>query len=152
MTSPSTTSRNYARVLILLLGLFVFRVVAQLLMLNFDLPLLPSFDAWHSGLLPYPTLLTTQVAIIALCTSLCVRMYRTAITPRPKVGKTLLIVGSVYFVSMLLRLILGFTVLANHAWFAHPLPTFFHFVLAGFVLVLGHFHFTQTRVNHANPV
>ena len=46
----------------LLLGLFVFRVIAQLLVLNLNLPLLPPFDAWHSALLPYPTLVAAQIA------------------------------------------------------------------------------------------
>lgn len=135
----------------LLLGLFVFRVIAQLLVLNLNLPLLPPFDAWHSALLPYPTLVAAQIAIIAICTSLCVRMLRNAITPRKNLGTLLLIFGGIYFAVMLLRLTQGLTVLATHAWFAQHLPTVFHFVLASFVLVLGHFHFTQARGMYAHP-
>ncbi len=44
MTTNPTRSKNYARVLTLLLGLFALRVVTQLLVLNFDVPLLPSLD------------------------------------------------------------------------------------------------------------
>ena len=145
MTTNSIRSRNYARALTLLLGLFVFRVTAQLLSLNFDVAPLPSFDAWHSALLPYPLLVAAQFAIIALCSWLCIRMYRDAIIPRRKLGKILLVIGRVYFAAMLLRLTLGVTVLATHSWFSHHLPTLFHFVLASFVLLLGHFHFTQER-------
>jgi len=151
MPTNTTHSRNYARVLTVLLSLFVFRVGAQLLVLNFDIALLPSFDAWHSALLPYPLLVAVQLAIIALCGSLCMRMYHNTITPQRKLGKTLLVLGSLYFATMLLRLSLGLTLLATHSWFSHYLPTFFHFVLAGFVLVLGHFHFTQTRGDICKP-
>ena len=150
MTTNLTHSRNYAYVLSLLLALFVFRVTAQLLVLRFDIGFLPSFDAWHSALLPYPLLVGLQLTIIALCIFLCIRLYRGNITPQRKLGKTLLIFGSLYFSIMLLRLTLGLTVLASHAWFSHYLPAFFHFVLASFVLVLGHFHFTQTRGMYAN--
>jgi hypothetical protein len=150
MTTNPNHSRKYARVLTLLLGLFVFRVIAQFLVLKFDVPLLPSFDAWHSALLPYPLLVATQLAIIALCGSLCIRMYRNAISPHRKLGKALLILGSLYIAVMVLRLTLGFTLLATHSWFSHYLPTFFHFVLAGFVLVLGHFHFTKARGMYAS--
>lgn len=149
MTTHSTRSRNYARVLTLLLGLFVFRVTAQLLSMHFDVAPLPSFDAWHSALLPYPLLVAAQFAIIAVCFWLCIRMYRDAIIPRRKLGTALLVIGSIYFAAMLLRLTLGLTVLATHFWFSHHLPTLFHFVLASFVLLLGHFHFTQERETYA---
>lgn len=150
MTTQTIHSRNYSRVLILLLGLFVFRVIAQLLVLAFDVPLLASFDAWHSGLLPYPLLVAAQFAIIVLCASLCIRMFRNAIKPRKNLGTMLLIFGGVYFTVMLLRFTLGLTVLATQSWPSQYLPTLFHFVLASFVLVLGHFHFTRERGMYAN--
>ena len=41
---------------------------------------------------------------------------------------------------MVVRLMLGLTVLSSHYWFANHLPTFFHLVLASFMLVAGAFH------------
>lgn len=56
-------------------------------------------------------------------------------------GSVVLAVGSVYFGIMVLRLLLGATVLREQRWFASPLPTFFHLVLAAYLLVFGCFHF-----------
>ena len=52
MNSPA--SQRYAPWLWLLLGLFALRVVAQPLALQVDTQLLPRFESWHGGLLPYP--------------------------------------------------------------------------------------------------
>ena len=60
----SKPSQRYAPWLWLLLGLFALRVVAQPIALQVDTPLLPRFESWHSGLLPYPVLVITQVIIV----------------------------------------------------------------------------------------
>jgi hypothetical protein len=44
---------------------------------------------------------------------------------------------------MLVRLILGLTVLSGQRWFASPVPTLFHLVLAAYVLLFGHFHYVH---------
>jgi hypothetical protein len=41
---------------------------------------------------------------------------------------------------MLARLVLGATVLSSQRWFARPLPTIFHIVLATYLLLCGHYH------------
>jgi hypothetical protein len=57
------------------------------------------------------------------------------------VGLPVLVLAGVYFTSMLARLLLGATILHGQRWFASPLPTFFHLVLAAFLFLYGRFHF-----------
>ncbi len=41
---------------------------------------------------------------------------------------------------MVVRLVLGLTVMSSHYWFANHLPTVFHLVLASFMGITGAFH------------
>src|SRR6266849_6829304 len=54
----------------LLLGLFVLRVVGQMLVAFFRVSFLPPMGEWYSGLMSYPILLPVQWVIIALTGSL----------------------------------------------------------------------------------
>ena len=136
----STPSRRYAPWLWLLLGLFTIRVLAQPLALRVDAPLLPRFESWHSGLLPYPVLVLSQVTII-LWLSRTAWMFTTgSVAPRFRLGVVMMALGGVYFAAMVIRLLLGATVLRDERWFASPLPTVFHLVLAAYLLLYGHFH------------
>jgi hypothetical protein len=136
----SKPSRRYAPWLWLLLGLFTIRVLAQPIALRVDSPLLPRFESWHSGLLPYPMLVFTQV-IILLWLSRTAWVFTTGtIAPRFRVGIVTMGLGGVYFAAMVLRLLLGATLLSQQRWFASPLPTVFHLVLATYLILYGHFH------------
>lgn len=134
------SSRHYAPWLWLLLALFCFRVAAQPLALAGSASFLPSFDAWHSALLPYPWLLAAQILIIVVFAWTAWRFTRGDVAPRPGFGRFLVGLGSLYFGVMLLRLALGLTVLSSHPWFGKILPALFHLVLASFLLVVGVFH------------
>jgi hypothetical protein len=136
----SQPSQRYAPWLWLLLGLFVLRVIAQPLALQVDTPLLPRFESWHSGLLPYPVLVLTQLIIVLGLARTSRAFTSGAVVPRAGIGTAAIAFGSVYFVAMAARLVLGATALADQRWFASPLPTFFHLVLAAFLLLYGHFH------------
>ena len=136
----STPSRRYAPWLWLLLGLFTIRVLAQPIALRVDTPLLPRFESWHSGLLPYPVLVLSQAAIV-LWLSCTAWMFTTgAIAPRFRLGVVMMALGGVYFAAMVIRLLLGATVFGDDRWFASPLPTVFHLVLSAYLLLYGHFH------------
>jgi hypothetical protein len=135
------SSRDYARLLWLLLALFVIRVVAQPLALLTSAPFLPPFEAWHSGLLPYPALVAAQLLIIAWLARTAWRFSMATVTPSYRVGVSTLTIGAIYFGVMLLRLVLGLTILSSSRWFSSILPTVFHLVLASYLLVYGHFHF-----------
>ena len=67
------------------------------------------------------------------------------ILARRKLGVWLLALGGIYFSVMLFRLISGFTFAANHHWLGAHIPSFFHIVLASFVLLVGHFHYKNGK-------
>ena len=54
-----------------LLALFVGRVAGQLVVALDAAPFLPPMEEWQSGLLPYPVLLVSQVALIAGLAVIC---------------------------------------------------------------------------------
>ena len=146
------SSREYARWLWLLLALFIVRVIAQPLALLTSAPFLPPFEAWHSGLLPYPALVAAQLLIIAWLARTAWRFSNAAVTPSYRVGVSMLTLGAVYFAVMLLRLVLGLTILSSNRWFSSILPTVFHLVLASYLLVYGHFHFRHaSRADAVSP-
>jgi hypothetical protein len=129
-----------ALILLVLSGLFVFRVVAQLIQAWHPVAFLPSFEVWQSGALPYPILLMFQVAILWVCLRIVWRMFKGVVMPVPKKGRILLYLGGLYLVVMGIRLMIGLTVVPDHFWFGAVLPTIFHCVLATFMLVYGWYH------------
>ena len=142
-----TIPNKYAALLWILLFLFLFRVIAQLLTLFFPLPLIPDFAAWHSGVLPYWALLVIQLCIVIVLVGVTSKFSQGKIIPQRRLGYVWGGAGIAYFITMLARLILGLTLLNNSNWFSHHLPTFFHLVLATFMLVVAHFHLTQVRTS-----
>ena len=143
------SSRDYARLLWLLLALFVIRVIAQPLALLTSAPFLPPFEAWHSGVLPYPALVAAQLLIIAWLAHTASRMSKGSVSPSYRVGVTMLTLGAIYFGVMLMRLVLGLTILSSSRWFSSVLPTVFHLVLSSYLLVYGHFHFRHASRGEA---
>jgi hypothetical protein len=134
-------SARYAPWLWLLLALFVVRVIAQPLSLLTNSPYLPPFDAWQGSGLPYPMLLGAQLLIIAFMARTATRFGRGDVTPRYRLGVWMLVLGSVYFLTMFFRLLLGLTVFRESRWFSAYLPTTFHLILAAWLLLFGDFHF-----------
>ena len=134
-------SRRYAFGLWLLLLLFAVRVIAQPLALVFDSALLPSFESWHSATLPYGLLLASQIAILLVLGWTAWRLMVGDLKPRRGIGTLALAFGGVYFAAMVARLELGLTTLSHVRWFASPIPTAFHLVLASWMLLYGRFHY-----------
>lgn len=143
------SSREYARWLWLLLALFIVRVIAQPLALLTSAPFLPPFESWHSGVLPYPALVAAQLLIIAWLARTAWRFSSGDVTPSYRVGISMLTMGAVYFAIMLVRLVLGLTILSSNRWFSSILPTVFHLVLASYLLLYGHFHFRHASCAEA---
>jgi hypothetical protein len=131
-------SRKYAPWLTLLTGLFAFRVFAQLATLQFSIPYLPEFEAWHSGSMPYGLLVFFQFLILGLMIRTSIRASRNRLAGTAKLGRFLWGFGLVYVALMLTRLILGQTLLEEYRFFANTITTSFHFVLAAFVLITAH--------------
>lgn len=124
----------------LLAALFFARVVAQPAALLLTVPWLPPFDAWHSGTLPYPLLLTSQIAILGWLSWTAWRVDQDRYEPNRRVGAWLLAAAVLYGFAMVSRLALGLTALRDVTWFARPVPTVFHLVLAAYLGVYGHLH------------
>jgi uncharacterized membrane protein YciS (DUF1049 family) len=60
-------------------------------------------------------------------------------------GRVVLALGLMYFGVMLFRQVMGLTLAQDHFCFSAKLPTMFHLVLATFVILCGHFHYTHCR-------
>lgn len=137
--------KHYAPWLWLLTGLFAFRVCAQLLQARFALPYLPAFEQWQGSSLPYAVLLAIQILILVLFSVVAWRFSTGRMAPCRLVGVSMLALGGLYFAVMLVRLLLGLTVLSHWHWFASYLPALFHLVLASFLLLVGHFHWRNRK-------
>jgi len=125
-----------------LLGLFVLRVVGQIL-LGLDVlqpgGLVPPWNEWQSGLVPYPWLLVSQVLIVVTLAKASVDVSRGRgflARPNRMLGRGLVLVGCVYAFGMGIRY-----------WLQGGLsiPIVFHWVLAGYLLVFGAFHLRSAR-------
>ncbi len=141
----SSNIRPYVLVLLILSGLFAFRVIAQLIQFVYPVSFLPSYAAWHSGALPYGVLLMTQGGILAVCLRIVWSVFKGTIVASRQKGNILLGIGIIYLVSMGARLMIGLTIGSDHFWFGAMLPTFFHIVLASFLIVYGRFHVVVSR-------
>lgn len=140
---PNLYAQSLAPWLWLLLGLFCFRVVGQLLVSYVDVPLLPAFEQWHGAVLPYGLLVACQVLIILVFARTAYAFTKGSVRPNRRLGIALLAFGALYFTGMSVRLVLGVTVFAHEPWFSQQLPTVFHLVLASFVLLVGSLHASQ---------
>ncbi|WP_455217425.1 hypothetical protein [Kaarinaea lacus] len=138
-------ARHYAPWLWGLFLVFVFRVVAQGSLTIWELPFLPPFDAWYSGALSYPQLLFSQIVIMAIMAFIAFRFSQCKVVADRTRGIILLVAGALYFSLMFVRFFIGVFGLSELTWFSRPIPSFFHLVLASFVLLIGHYHFRYSR-------
>jgi hypothetical protein len=124
--------------------LFFLRVVGQALVAFAGVTVLPPMSEWYSGLLPYRLLLPAQMAILtlqALISLQLVRGHGVLITPRPRVGRVLITLSVVYFLTMALRYTVTMTWYPERRWLGTgTIPVVFHWVLAAYVFTLGRHH------------
>lgn len=137
--------RRYFPWLLVLLGLFVFRTLAQLVQSVYPVPFLPPFGAWHGAVMPYPLLVIIQVVIIVALTIILWRVRSDAIVPSQWKYRVCFILGGIYFSFMAFRLFAGLTFLSDHPWYSRSLPAFFHVVLASFILLLGRYIYGRPK-------
>ncbi len=142
--APTKHYQFYVLILSVLLALFCFRVLAQLLQSFVEVTFLPPFDAWQSGVVPYSGLLISQILIIAFYGWILQRFITGRMRPSRRQGWIFFIIGLVYFLSMAARLFIGLTGLSQHYWFHSYLPNLFHFVISGYLLVVGYYHLQAT--------
>jgi uncharacterized protein len=139
--NPTDIYSKYTYGLCIFAFMFIFRVIAQLLQKFFALPFLPVFDAWQSGALPYHWLFVVQIIIILVMIFTILKFINKKLIPARSLGKTLLLIGIIYLIVMIFRLIAGLTFASDHPWLGATIPAFFHIVLASFILLTGHFHY-----------
>jgi hypothetical protein len=124
--------------------LFLLRVVGQALVAFAGVTVLPAMSEWYSGLLPYRLLLPLQIAILALQALISLQLVRghgVLVTPRPRVGRVLIMLSVVYFLTMALRYAVTMTWYPERRWLGTgTIPIVFHWVLAAYLFTLGRHH------------
>ncbi len=142
MTRAET--RRYGLLLSLLAFLFFLRVLGQALVAFLDVRWLPAMADWYSGLLAYPWLLPTQVAILLVQAKVSADLLRgdgTLAGQRPRVGRALRWFSVVYFAAMGLRYVLTMTWYPERRWLGTgTIPIVFHWVLAAYLYTLGRYY------------
>lgn len=125
-----------------LLGLFVLRVLGQVLVVLFQPRWLPPMRQWYSGLIPYRYLLPIQIVFILIMGSIA----RSAGSgqgvlagPHRAAGRGLLAFSAAYAASMAVRYVLRMARRPEERWLGGTIPIVFHVVLAAFLCVYGSF-------------
>ena len=116
---------------------FLARVVSQAVQKWAPVPFLPPFDDFQGSGLPYPVLLSAQIAILVLLGVVVARMHRGRSLISPRLILPVIVAGCVYFAVMAVRLVLGLSVLSHSGWFSTWIPTVFHLVLAGLMVLIA---------------
>jgi hypothetical protein len=138
--------RAYAVALWLLLALFMCRVVGQALVAFFNVGSLPPMAAWQSGLMDYPWLLGSHLVIVLVYGKICLDFSRgrgIAVVPRRRLAQGLLVFGGLCLLAMVTRYAVRMALYSQERWTGGSIPTLFHWLLAGFLLVLGTYHWRR---------
>jgi hypothetical protein len=136
-------STRHAPILALLTLLFFLRVLGQALVAFLPVSWLPAMEQWHSGLLPYPILLTIQLVMLLAMIKIVMDISRGAGffgRQRPAWSRFLVSFSAIYAGVMVLRYISVMALDPEQRWLGGTIPIFFHFVLAGFLFTWGRFH------------
>jgi hypothetical protein len=123
-------------------GLFLGRVLGQILVVFFGVRSLPPEQEWYSGLLPYPILLPIQILMLYGMSKLNLSVLRGESSLqhyRPRLSRALLCFGLIYIGVMIARYFISGSLHPERRWFPPGiLPIFFHWVLAAYVLTLSY--------------
>ena len=138
-------NRIFSLMLGALAALFILRVYAQLAQVSFQVDWMPEFDAWNSGMLPYPILFVFQLCIIGCMIRLMRAVRKGTIRPRRWKYRACFIFGGPYFFFTLFRWTTALAVLAEDPFLSTALPAFFQIVLASFILLLGLYSYLRYR-------
>lgn len=138
--------RRFFWILLLLGGLFVLRVLAQLVQAVHPVSVLPPFEAWQGSATAYPVLLSAQIAIVVILASVLWGVGTHSVSPQRWKYRACFASGGVYFISMAFRFVAGLTVFSDVTWFSRTIPAFFHIVLATFLLTFGLYIYRHMEV------
>lgn len=132
---------NISPTLWLLTGLFVTRVVGQVVVAIRPQRWLPPM--WQWNLIPYPILLPIQLVFIALMIWINQAFSSgtgIAMVRNPTLGKFLIGFSAIYALVMAIRYVVRMRRRPDQRWFGGTIPIVFHFVLAAYVYLLGVFY------------
>jgi hypothetical protein len=135
-------------ILALLTSLFFLRVLGQALVAFLGVTWLPAMEHWQSGLIPYPTLLTIQLLMLIAMVKITSDIWRGTgffALVRPSWSRFLICASAVYAGAMTLRYASTMAFYPEMRWLGDAMPIFFHFVLAGFIYIVGRFHSRADR-------
>jgi hypothetical protein len=125
--------RLIPRLLWFLQGLFLARVIGQILVQFWGVEFLPPSPEWYSGVVDYPPLLLFQLTILGLQTWVNVNFTQRAgffAGRSRRFGKALVVFGAIYLLVMVTRYALRMTLYPLERWSGGSIPIFFHWVLA----------------------
>lgn len=134
---------------------FMSRVAGQAVQRWWGLGFLPSQDAWQGSSLPFPALFAAQVVILVIIAVATLRMRAGRNLFGRRWVSPVAWFGALYFAVMAARLVLGLLgeagalgddSFAAGKWFTAYLPTVFHLVLAGEVMLFAAYH--RGRLRH----
>lgn len=134
-------------ILVTLLAIFCLRVVAQILVAFCGVTWLPSMEEWYSGVLSYPIILCSQFVIITVYSKVCFDFAQGKgffVNPNYRLGLGLVQFGWLYLGVMVIRYVIQMSLYPQERWMGGSLPTFLHWVLASFILVLGYYHLSSS--------
>lgn len=147
--------RRTAVALALLEGLFVLRVAGQLVVtLGRGPRWLPPIGQWQSGLLPYPVLLSSQIAIIGAMTMVATNLWlrgRRASLSYARIAPASMVSSYIYAGGMVIRYLARMARRPDQRWLGGTIPIVFHLVLALWLFVLGR-HLSSWRVHPRPPL
>jgi len=141
-----TENKNAFIILSSLTFIFLCRVLAQLIQAVYPIGILPAFDSWQSGTLPYAWLLLTQIMILTLQITVLVNIYKGTYIFNQSRGKAIYIFGIIYFGMSVLRLILGSFLWSDHEFWGATIPSIFHVFLSAYFLVLGFYELNNSKL------
>jgi hypothetical protein len=125
----------YVTLLVVLFGLFVLRVVGQILAATIAPSWLPPMHRWYSGLMPYRYLLPTQLVFVVVMLAMLLGVARGVAALGPEAGRWIIWASYIYALGMVVRSLRY--ALAPPERRGVLIPIIFHFVLAAFLFVYG---------------
>ena len=144
-------NRRFALAILVLGIAFLCRVAGQFIQVVAPVEFLPPLPRWQGSNLPYPVLFAAQVAILVLIAWVYRRMAAGLSVMTPRLALPVMALGAIYLGVMAVRLVLGLTAMADIKWFASPIPTTFHLVLAAAVLLIGVYARTVAPTKGSDP-
>ena len=96
---------------------------ASFLVATLHVGFLPPMEEWYSGLIPYPTLVVSQLVLIGLFGTICLQFSRGVgwfVRPRARLGDSLFVFGALYLGVMVLRYVLRMGLYPPERWWEGP--------------------------------